>query len=295
MFYVYVLKSKTNDSLYIGLTKDLRRRFKEHNDGKSFTTKKYVPWKLIYYEAYELENLARMREKKLKQHGNAVRELKIRIGEKNYKALPSTGLRGAGFTLVELMIVVGIIGFLALIAISYFRGQLFKGNDARRKSDINRIQVALEEYEKDHNCYPFSYAVQCDPGTGLKPYLEKIPCDPVTKVSYYYEYEDDACPSWYRVYTSLDNKSDANITENIGPSEMYNFYKDSPNAPLIEVAGASGSGPPGGVTFYGCKAGVCQPLMWDSTRPGPECDPNYTIDGCLGQCGSESSMCIPWN
>lgn len=201
------------------------------------------------------------------------------------------------FTLVELMIVVSIIGFIAVISMAYFRSQLFKGNDARRKSDIARIQVALEEYEKDHDCYPFSFAVSCDPGTGLKPYLDTVPCDPTTKMSYYYEHEDDACPSWYRVYTALDNNSDDQIVENIGPSGSYNYYHDSPNAPAIEEGAGTGggSGPPGGVTFYGCKASVCEPLLWDYARPGPECDPNYTIDGCLGQCGLESSACIPWN
>ena len=81
-------------------------------------------------------------------------------------------------TLVELLIVVSIIILLVLIAIAFFRGQLFKGLDAKRKADINRIKVAIEEYEKDHDCYPPPQIVVCDPGTGLSPYLDKIPCDP---------------------------------------------------------------------------------------------------------------------
>lgn len=209
------------------------------------------------------------------------------MGRKNYKA----------FTLVELMIVVSILAFIAIIAIAYFRGQLFKGNDARRKADLNRIGVAVEEYEKDHNCYPLPYIVQCDPGTGLQPYLEKTPCDPRTNTTYEYEYEDSACPSWYRIYTVLDNVNDPKVTEGIGPGAAYNYSQSSPNAPGGgDSSGGTtgGSGPPEGVTFYGCKVGVCQEINWDYARPGPECDPNYTTAGCYGQCGSESTECNPW-
>lgn len=65
MFYVYVLESP-DDELYTGYTKDLRKRVKEHNQGLNFSTKRYMPWKLIYYEACLLESDARRREKYLK-------------------------------------------------------------------------------------------------------------------------------------------------------------------------------------------------------------------------------------
>ncbi len=79
MFYVYMLKSKLYKQFYIGSTKDLIERLKEHNNGNVFSTKRYKPWIVYYYEAYPLEKLARMREKKLKYGGNAVRELKKRL------------------------------------------------------------------------------------------------------------------------------------------------------------------------------------------------------------------------
>lgn len=65
-FYVYVLQSKKNNELYVGYTKDLRRRFSEHNCDKNFSTKPYVPWQLIFYEAYLNEEDAKRREKYLK-------------------------------------------------------------------------------------------------------------------------------------------------------------------------------------------------------------------------------------
>lgn len=80
MYYVYLLLSKIHNQIYIGSTNDLRRRLREHNDGKENSTKRYRPWSLYYYEAYLSENHARMREKRLKHNGNAIRELKKRIG-----------------------------------------------------------------------------------------------------------------------------------------------------------------------------------------------------------------------
>ena len=81
MFYVYVLKSEQNGSLYVGSTNDLRRRFKEHNEGKSGYTRKYRPYKLVYYEAYKSESDARTRENNLKLRRNAFTHLKRRIVE----------------------------------------------------------------------------------------------------------------------------------------------------------------------------------------------------------------------
>lgn len=80
MYYVYILISMLNNQVYIGSTNYLNKRIKEHNDGMSSSTKRYRPWVLHYFEGYKTENLARMREKRLKHHGNAIRELKKRIG-----------------------------------------------------------------------------------------------------------------------------------------------------------------------------------------------------------------------
>jgi len=67
MFYTYCLQSeKDNDELYFGFTNDLKNRLKEHNSGHNFSTKRCLPWKLIYYEACLSESDARRREKYLK-------------------------------------------------------------------------------------------------------------------------------------------------------------------------------------------------------------------------------------
>jgi putative endonuclease len=62
MYFVYILQSKKNKSLYIGFTKNLPRRLKKHNNGESSATKPYRPYKLIYYEAFLNTKDARSRE-----------------------------------------------------------------------------------------------------------------------------------------------------------------------------------------------------------------------------------------
>ena len=59
MFYSYVLESLKDKRWYTGSTNDLRKRFKEHNTGKSTYTKYRGPYELIYYEACLDESDAR--------------------------------------------------------------------------------------------------------------------------------------------------------------------------------------------------------------------------------------------
>jgi putative endonuclease len=69
MFYIYVLQSESDDGLYIGFSTDLRRRLKEHQEGKSIATSYRKPWRLIYYEAYLEKEDALGRERYLKSGG----------------------------------------------------------------------------------------------------------------------------------------------------------------------------------------------------------------------------------
>lgn len=52
MHYVYILQSIKDGNFYTGCTNDLKRRLKEHNEGRSFSTAPRRPFKLIYYEAH---------------------------------------------------------------------------------------------------------------------------------------------------------------------------------------------------------------------------------------------------
>jgi len=66
MYYTYVLKSKLDGRLYKGHTHNLENRIKEHNSGKTFSTKTYVPWELVYFEEFLTREEAVSREKYFK-------------------------------------------------------------------------------------------------------------------------------------------------------------------------------------------------------------------------------------
>ncbi|MDC6362636.1 MULTISPECIES: GIY-YIG nuclease family protein [Flavobacteriaceae] len=79
MFFVYVLYSSKFERYYVGFTKDIARRLKEHNAGKTTSTKPFVPWKLVHEESFETLAEARKREKYLKSAaGRRWRKLHIR-------------------------------------------------------------------------------------------------------------------------------------------------------------------------------------------------------------------------
>jgi len=81
MYYIYILQSLKDGSLYIGYTSDLKRRFKEHNDGRSAATKPFRPYKIIFYEAFVNRIDAKNREQYLKS-GWGLRSVKTML--KNY-------------------------------------------------------------------------------------------------------------------------------------------------------------------------------------------------------------------
>ena len=67
-YYVYILASKRNGTLYIGMTNDLLRRVQEHkHDVLSGFTKKYKVHSLVHYEPTSDVNSAIHREKQLKK------------------------------------------------------------------------------------------------------------------------------------------------------------------------------------------------------------------------------------
>jgi putative endonuclease len=65
MHYIYILLLN-NNQIYTGSTENLKRRLKEHNEGKVSSTAKRRPLRLIHYEVYFLKQDAVRREKFLK-------------------------------------------------------------------------------------------------------------------------------------------------------------------------------------------------------------------------------------
>jgi len=78
VYYVYILASKKNGTLYVGVTNHLERRLWQHRtttDSSAFT-KKYTVGRLVYYETYQSPKPAIAREKQLKA-GSRKRKLEL--------------------------------------------------------------------------------------------------------------------------------------------------------------------------------------------------------------------------
>ena len=79
--YVYILASKKNGTLYIGVTSNLIQRIWQHkNNQVEGFTKKYNVHTLVYYEQYEMMESAITREKQMKKWK---RDWKIKLIEKD--------------------------------------------------------------------------------------------------------------------------------------------------------------------------------------------------------------------
>jgi len=119
----------------------------------------------------------------------------------------------AGFTLIEMLVVVAIIAILAsvfLIGLRGFRGSAY---DSRRLSDLQKVQSYLELYYNQGRAYP--NASTWDElntelsGAGLG--ITSIPNDPLSSQSYYYGVDDDF--QSYVLGAMLSDPSSSLLTE----------------------------------------------------------------------------------
>lgn len=215
-----------------------------------------------------------------------------------------------GFTLTELLVVVVIIvvlGIAILIGINPM-AQIFKGYDARRKSDLNKIKIALENYYADKDCYPVfpldavekpTYFCESD---FLSPYLAKMPCDPNSKKPYTVATFPDqtSCPQQYAVYAQIYSFFDKNA--NSIPYCPDTISVNSTGVTDFEISyGCSGkTACTEEATFYGCINGACVPVSykkWPSCGPNycesPTCDadPIYNPSPCVDPFGEPQNEC----
>jgi len=88
----------------------------------------------------------------------------------------STLTRGAaGFTLLELMIVVTIIGVLATIAQPMFRNAVIQAREAALRENLYVLRDAIDKYYADNDKYPQNLAELAE-----KRYMRRLPKDPIT-------------------------------------------------------------------------------------------------------------------
>jgi general secretion pathway protein G len=82
----------------------------------------------------------------------------------------------SGFTLLELMMVMAIVGILATMAEPSFQTATIKAREAALKKDLFIFRDAIDQYYADHGSYPSSLKDLAE-----KKYLRAIPVDPFTK------------------------------------------------------------------------------------------------------------------
>jgi type II secretion system protein G len=111
----------------------------------------------------------------------------------------------SGFTLLELLIVIVVIGILALLIIPNLTSAPKKARDTDRKTDLSGIQKALEEYYLSYSVYPTSLSAL----TGTAPALLKtVPTDALNTGVYVYTYTASSPYSSYSLKACLENGGD---------------------------------------------------------------------------------------
>ncbi len=181
-------------------------------------------------------------------------------------------IKNKGFTLIELMVVIGIIGVLAagLVATINPFTQFAKARDARRKSDLKTIVTLLEQYYNDNNSYPS--AGSCGNGLGqwvytstggacgtsggsmwipaLAKYAQALPVDPINNTAgpwvtgrYTYAYGNVSSDGQhYDLVAQLENHADPDRCE----LKNYIWHlapNSSPPPPWHWCVDALGGGP----------------------------------------------------
>ncbi|MBI2590668.1 MAG: type II secretion system protein [Candidatus Blackburnbacteria bacterium] len=182
---------------------------------------------------------------------------KLKVKSEEYKSLlPFTFhlLPVTGFTLVELLISITILGILATIGIGNYINSQVKARDAQRKANLTQIKNALELYYNDYGKYAGASvggrimacpskptATDCDWGSDVMTdenttYLNPVPKDPKDPgLSYFYKVSSDG--SKFQLFARLENSNDPDVMSGLSStcgSQPCNFGVTSTNTNLGE-------------------------------------------------------------
>ena len=218
--------------------------------------------------------------------------------------------------MIEVLTVTAILAILIIMAITMLPRQLEKARDSERKSDLQKIKVAFENYYNDNGCYPSLVDANGTPivlqncggvspaSHELSPYLQNIPCDPQNEKYYLYAPYDNTGGSGtcdgFRVWANLEKDDDPVITalhcesasgcgafdifggppENLGAEASEYNYGVSEGVPVF-------TGDPDTYLDNGfCCAGVCN--AWSSGSGACADEPYGSYDECVASSACSS-------
>jgi general secretion pathway protein G len=136
--------------------------------------------------------------------------------------------KSAGFTMIELLIVMVILALLLVVGLGSFMSSQRKSRDSARKTDIQNIARSLEFYYNDKGAYPIYTGKDgilgqdwgeafVDPDNVSTLYMNLLPMDPGGS-TYYYTSSDG---SQFQLYAILENENDGDVNKSGGSVQVY--------------------------------------------------------------------------